>query len=68
MDHFMLNVMKEYISYTHAKTGRPKALDLDYLIDRIRFVLRTGCQWCHLPVDNGSWQTVYRYFSLWSRQ
>jgi transposase len=68
MDHFLFSVMKEYISYTQPKTGRPKALTVDYLIDRIRFVLRTGCQWYHLPVENGSWQTVYRYFSLWSRQ
>jgi transposase len=68
MDHFLYSIMKEYIAYTHSRIGRPKVFDVDYIIDRIRYVLRTGCQWYHLPVENGSWQTVYRYFSLWSRQ
>lgn len=27
----------------------------------------SGCQWSKLPLINGSWKTVYHYFSLWSK-
>ena len=49
-------------------TGRPRILDTSYVLERISFVLRTGCQWSYLPVQNGSWKTVYHYFALWSKQ
>ena len=47
--------------------GRPRVLSFPYLLDRILFVLQSGCQWSKLPVSNGSWKTVYHYFSLWSK-
>lgn len=47
--------------------GRPRSLPFPYLLDRILFVLSTGTPWSHLPVSNGSWKTVFYYFSLWSK-
>jgi hypothetical protein len=47
--------------------GRPRSLSFSYILDRILFVLSSGCQWSHLPVFNGSWKTVHHYFSLWSK-
>jgi putative transposase len=47
--------------------GRRPKLSTAYLLDRIFFVCRTGCQWSHLPVENSSYKTVYHYFSKWSK-
>ena len=47
--------------------GRPQTLSVDYVIDRIVYVLRTGCQWSNIPVQNGCWKTIYHYFSKWSK-
>ena len=51
-----------------SRVGRPRLLELDYIIDRIGYVLRTGCQWSNLPVHDASWKTIYHYFSLWSKK
>lgn len=47
--------------------GRPPKMTVDYILDRIGYVLRTGCQWAMLPEKDGSWKTVYHYFSKWSK-
>ena len=43
-------------------------LQPEYILDRIGYILRTGCQWSNLPVDGASWKTIYHYFSLWSKR
>lgn len=67
MNHFAYNILTNHINRSAAKTGRPWAFPTAYLIDRIAFVLRTGCQWSNLPVEGGSWKTVYAWFSKWSK-
>ena len=53
---------------TISSHGRPRLYSFDYILDRILFLLCTGCQWSKLPVqNNGSWKTIYHYFSLWSK-
>ena len=47
--------------------GRHRKLSTAYLLDRIFFVCRTGCQWSQLPVENSSYKTVYHYFSKLSK-
>lgn len=44
--------------------GRPRTTDLRRLLDGLFYVVRTGCQWRHLPPPPAfpPWQTVYRYF------
>jgi putative transposase len=37
------------------------------IIDAIRYVDRTGCQWRALPGDFPPWPTVYHYFRTWNR-
>ena len=49
------------------RRGPPVKLSLAYIIDRIYHVCRTGCQWNGLHVENGSYKTVYHYFSAWSK-
>lgn len=44
--------------------GRPRTTDLRRLLDGLFFVVRTGCQWRHLPPPPvfPPWRTVYGYF------
>lgn len=44
--------------------GRPRTTDMRRLLDGLFYVVRTGCQWRHLPPPPAfpPWQTVYRYF------
>jgi len=48
------------------KKGRP-ACDLLTVINGILYVNKAGCQWRMLPGDFGNWNTVYGYFSRWSK-
>ncbi len=43
--------------------GRPRTTDLRRLLDGLFYVVRTGCQWRHLPPPPTfpPWPTVYRY-------
>ncbi|MBK4723007.1 transposase [Azospirillum sp. YIM DDC1] len=50
-----------------AKPGaRPRSTNMRRLLDALFYVVRTGCQWRHLPPSPAfpPWPTVYRYF--WS--
>jgi putative transposase len=45
--------------------GRPRKHGLRRIIDAIRYVQRTGCQWRLLPVDFPPWLVVYMTFWRW---
>jgi len=64
--NIILNHIKQYHS-TPVVCGRRRTLKLEYVLDRIYYLLTTGCQWSKLEVANGSWKTVYHYWSLWSK-
>src|SRR3954449_2283821 len=44
--------------------GRPRTTDMRRLLDAVFYVVRTGCQWRHLPPPPAfpPWRTVYGYF------
>ncbi len=43
--------------------GRPRTTDMQRMLDNLFYVLRTGCQWRHLPPPAFlPWPTVYGYF------
>src|SRR5512143_327471 len=42
--------------------GRPRRTDMRRLLDGLFQVVRTGCQWRHLPPAFPPWGTVYGYF------
>jgi putative transposase len=48
-----------------APIGRPRLHPLREIVDAIRYVVGTGCQWRLLPHEFPPWQTVYHYFRLW---
>ena len=45
--------------------GRPAKHTRREIVNAILYVLRTGCQWRHLPHDLPAWGTVYTYFRRW---
>jgi len=47
--------------------GRPRTANLREVMNAVRYVLRTGCQWRQLPKDFPPRSTVYNYFWEWSR-
>ena len=49
--------------------GRPRTTDMRRMLDGLFYVVRTGCQWRHLPPPPffPPWQTVYGYFRAFQR-
>jgi transposase len=47
--------------------GRPRETDMREVMNAVRYVLRTSCQWRQLPKDFPPRSTVYGYFWEWSR-
>src|SRR6476646_11619585 len=46
------------------RTGRPR-IDQRKALDGIIYVMRTGCQWNHLPKEFGDDSSVHRTFQRW---
>jgi transposase len=46
--------------------GRPRTTDMRRMLDGLFYVVRTGCQWRHVPPPPAfpPWQTIYGYFRL----
>jgi transposase len=49
------------------KGGRPVIYPRRDVVDAIRYVVRTGCQWDALPADFPPWPLVRHYFTVWTR-
>jgi putative transposase len=47
------------------KMGRPRTHDIRKIINAIRYVMKSGCQWRLLPKEFPPWQTVYDYYLRW---
>jgi len=47
--------------------GRPRDTDMREVMNALRYVMRTGCQWRHLPKCFPPRSTVYNYFWEWTR-
>ena len=45
--------------------GRPRKTGMRDVLDATFSILRTGCQWRHLPGDLPPKSTVWRYFDRW---
>ncbi len=64
----IVHAVTRHESATRISTrGRQKKLSSAYVLDRIFYVCKTGCQWNQLEVVQGSWKTVFHYFNLWSK-
>lgn len=47
--------------------GRPRTTDMREVLNAIFYVLKTGCQWDHLPHDFPAKGTIYHYFNTWRK-
>jgi putative transposase len=50
-----------------AKRGRKRTTDLRDVVNAIRYMVRSGCEWRMLPVHFPAWQTVYWWFRRFVR-
>jgi putative transposase len=46
--------------------GRPRELEIREVINAIRYLNRTGCQWEYLPKDFPNQHSVRYYFDKWT--
>jgi len=53
----LLNHISRFHS-SRSPIGRPRSLSFSYILDRILFLLSSGCQWSRLPVSHGSWKSI----------
>ena len=47
--------------------GRPREHDIRSIINAIRYLLKSGCQWRMLPKEFPPWDSVYGYVRRWRR-
>jgi putative transposase len=47
--------------------GRPRTVNMRDVLNAIIYLLKTGCQWDHLPHDFPPKGTVYHYFNTWRK-
>jgi len=50
-----------------AKRGRKRATDLREVVNALRYMVRSGCEWRMLPIHFPPWQTVYWWFRRFVR-
>lgn len=50
-----------------ARTGRRWRVDFREILNAIRYMVRSGCEWRMLPVHFPPWQTVYWWFRRFVR-
>jgi putative transposase len=50
---------------TPKTSGRPRQVDLRWVVNAILYLCVAGCSWRMLPKDFPKWQTVYYYFRQW---
>jgi transposase len=48
-------------------TGRKRRIDLREVLNAIRYMVRSGCEWRMLPIHFPPWQTVYWWFRRFVR-
>jgi putative transposase len=62
----LVQAIENIIPKKSSKVGRPRK-PLSDIINGIIFVLKTGCQWAHIPRIYGARSTIHGYFIRWSR-
>lgn len=51
----------------HSGRGRNRTTDLREVVNALRYMVRSGCEWRMLPVHFPPWQTVYWWFRRFVR-
>ncbi|WP_081482862.1 IS5-like element ISGdi2 family transposase [Gluconacetobacter diazotrophicus] len=50
------------------RTGRPREIEFREVINAVRYLVRSGCDWRMLPIHFGHWRTVYGWFRELARR
>lgn len=61
-------LIEPVLSDNMIKQGRTPKYPRREILNAIFYVLRTGCQWRHLPHDFPPWGSVYLQFWRWKRK
>ena len=61
-------LIEPILSNSMIKQGRTPKYPRREILNAIFYVLRTGCQWRHLPHDFPPWGSVYLQFWRWKRK
>lgn len=62
------NLIEPILSDCMIKQGRAPKYPRREILNAIFYVLRTGCQWRHLPHDFPPWGSVYLQFWRWKKK
>ena len=57
-----------YLMPKSTKRGRRRATDFREIINAVRYLVRSGCDWRMLPIHFGPWETVYWWFRRVARR
>src|SRR5581483_701453 len=60
-------IVEPLLNRRKSNRGRKPKHTKRELLNAILYLLRTGCQWRHLPHDFPPWKTVYTQFLRWSK-
>jgi putative transposase len=55
-----------YVLAAPGQAGAKRRVDTREVVDALRYLERTGCQWRYLPHDFPKWNTVRYYFDKWT--
>lgn len=62
------SIVEPFLTKRKSNRGRKPLHTKRELLNAILYLLRTGCQWRHLPHDFPPWKSVYTQFLRWSQQ
>lgn len=62
------NLIQPILEKVKKVKGRPPVHDRREILNTLFYVLRTGCQWRHLPHDLPPWKAVYGQFLRWRQK
>ena len=66
--NLMVHAVHDYESHKRrSRQGRHRKLTIAYILNRIFYVCKTGCQWSQLEVPGSSFKTIYHHFNIWSK-
>jgi transposase len=61
-------IIEPILTKQKTRRGRKPKYSKRELLDAMLYLLRTGCQWRHLPHDFPPWKSVYTQFLRWKQK
>jgi putative transposase len=58
-------IIEPVVRFVPGGPGKPATIPRRQIMNAIRYLVRTGCQWRLLPNDFPNWHTVRDYYDQW---